>query len=92
VRANVIFTIGNQAKATDKCITNNKKRIRQLQYLKLKRPGRRWGRLEVSKSRGDVAVRDVAVLAVGGWLGWMVPEVFANPGDAVVLFPHKAAI
>jgi len=39
-----------------------------------------------------VAVRDVAVLAVGGWLGWMVPEVFANPGDAVVLFPHKAAI
>lgn len=92
MRANVIFTIGRQGKLTNKCITNNKKRIHQLRYLKLKCPGRQWGHLEVFRSLGDAAVQDVAVLVVGGWLGWMVPEGFANLGDPMVLFLHKAAI
>ena len=44
--------------------------------------------LELLKKHLDAVLRDMAyweILVIGGWLDWMILEVFSNPGDSVIL-------
>jgi len=43
--------------------------------------------MEVFRKRSDVVIWDVVqweILVVGGWLDWMILEVFSNLGDSMI--------
>ena len=51
-------------------------------------PGRSLS-LEVLKKHLDVLLRDRAeweILVIGGWVDWMILDVFSNPGGSMILF------